>query len=98
MMNEGLKKHSFAIMDKEKLRALAKEGGSTAPPENRTFSTNRKLASEAGRKGGRSSKPEQRTFYLNRELARQAGRKGGKTRKLPMKESTDGQGSPQPKV
>lgn len=47
-------------------------------PENRSFSKNRKLASEAGRKGGSNIKAENRTFYTNRALAAEAGRKGGK--------------------
>lgn len=53
------------------------KGGRNVPAEKRSFSTNRELASSAGRKGGSALRPESRSFSTNRELAREAGRKGG---------------------
>ena len=73
------KLRGFAAMDPEKQRRLAVRGGHNVPPEKRSFSVNRNLASAAGRKGGISVPSERRTFSTNHELAREAGRKGGKT-------------------
>lgn len=39
-------------MDPEKQRKIASMGGKSVPDSKRTFSTNKKLAVEAGRKGG----------------------------------------------
>jgi general stress protein YciG len=42
----------FAAMDPAKRIAIATKGGSSVPPEKRSFSQNRELATEAGRTGG----------------------------------------------
>lgn len=41
-------------MDPEKQREIARKGGKSVNPENRSFSKNRKLAVDAGRIGGRA--------------------------------------------
>jgi general stress protein YciG len=46
-------------------------------PEERSFSKDRELASEAGRKGGHNVPAEERSFSKDYELASEAGRKGG---------------------
>lgn len=46
----------FASMSPERQREIAARGGAAVKPENRSFSTNSALASEAGRKGGSTSK------------------------------------------
>ncbi|WP_343052482.1 KGG domain-containing protein [Pseudochelatococcus contaminans] len=69
----------FASMDPEKQRAIASKGGQSVPDEKRSFSQNRKLASEAGRKGGRSVPDEKRSFSRDPNLAAEAGRKGGQS-------------------
>jgi uncharacterized protein len=51
-------KRGFASMSPEKQRQIASMGGKSVPPENRMFSKNRALASEAGRKGGLVSTSE----------------------------------------
>ncbi|MBB3810192.1 general stress protein YciG [Pseudochelatococcus contaminans] len=66
-------------MDPEKQRAIASKGGQSVPDEKRSFSQNRKLASEAGRKGGRSVPDEKRSFSRDPNLAAEAGRKGGQS-------------------
>src|SRR5688572_28490395 len=48
-------KRGFASMDAEKQREIARKGGQSVPPEERSFSKNRGLAAEAGRKGGEAS-------------------------------------------
>lgn len=45
----------FAAMDPEKQRAIARKGGASVSPENRSFAKDRSLATEAGRKGGQAS-------------------------------------------
>ncbi len=45
----------FASMDDQKQREAAGKGGSSVPPQERSFSKDRKLAAEAGREGGESS-------------------------------------------
>jgi general stress protein YciG len=45
----------FAFMDEDKQREIASKGGKSVPDEERSFSKDRDLASEAGRKGGESS-------------------------------------------
>jgi general stress protein YciG len=67
----------FAAMDEAKQREIARKGGQSVPPSQRSFSKNPALASEAGRKGGQSVRPEERSFSKNPELASMAGRKGG---------------------
>jgi general stress protein YciG len=45
----------FASMDEEKQREIARKGGKSVPDEERSFSKDPELASEAGRKGGEHS-------------------------------------------
>ena len=45
----------FASMDEEEQREIARKGGESVSDEDRSFSQNRELASEAGRKGGQQS-------------------------------------------
>ena len=71
-------KRGFAAMDPEKQRAIARKGGLNLPNEKRSFSTNLKLAAEAGRKGGLNVSPAKRSFSQDRDLASKAGRKGGR--------------------
>lgn len=64
----------FASMDEAKQRNIARKGGKSVDPEDRSFFKDRELASEAGRKGGQESGG---TFAHDRERAVEAGRKGG---------------------
>jgi len=50
--NQGSSERGFASMDEQKQRDIAQKGGESVPPEERSFSKDRGLASEAGRKGG----------------------------------------------
>ncbi len=52
------KKRGFAVMDRLKQQEIAAKGGQSVPPEKRSFSKDRVLASLAGRKGGRVSRPK----------------------------------------
>lgn len=70
----------FASLSPNKRREIASKGGLSVPPEKRSFSQDRELASEAGRRGGESVTRENRSFFTNRELASAAGRKGGLAR------------------
>lgn len=45
----------FAGMDDQKQREIAAKGGASVPDEERSFSKDQKLASDAGRKGGEHS-------------------------------------------
>ena len=45
----------FASMDDEQQREIARKGGESVSDEDRSFSQDRELASEAGRKGGQQS-------------------------------------------
>ena len=45
----------FASMDVEKQREIARKGRRAVAPQARSFSSNRRLASEAGRKGGQAA-------------------------------------------
>lgn len=45
----------FASMDEQKQKEIASKGGQSVPPEKRSFSQDRELASEAGKKGGENS-------------------------------------------
>lgn len=65
----------FASMDKARHRAIAAMGGKAVPGSKRSFSRDRRLASQAGRKGGASVPPNKRSFYTDRELASEAGSK-----------------------
>src|SRR3954452_4634766 len=67
----------FASMDQEKQRELARKGGQSVAPEDRTFSKTPELAAEAGRKGGQNVDSAARSFSKDPELAAKAGRKGG---------------------
>jgi general stress protein YciG len=51
----GTSNRGFASMDANKQREIARKGGQSVPAENRTFSRNHELASQAGRKGGEHS-------------------------------------------
>lgn len=51
----NISKRGFASMNPEKQREIASMGGKSVPSEKRSFSTNRELASQAGRKGGQTS-------------------------------------------
>ncbi len=46
----------FAAMDPEKRREIARKGGASVNPANRSFSKDRDLAANAGRKGGSSTR------------------------------------------
>ena len=77
----------FASMDEDKQREIASKGGKSVPDEERSFSKDRELASEAGRKGGENSHgggQRQQSqggsggnFADDPERAAEAGRKGG---------------------
>ena len=51
----GTSNRGFASMDPAKQREIASKGGKSVPPEQRSFSKNHELASQAGRKGGEAS-------------------------------------------
>jgi uncharacterized protein len=55
MPNKGKSNRGFASMDENKQREIASKGGKSVPAEERSFSKDRSLASEAGRKGGENS-------------------------------------------
>jgi uncharacterized protein len=78
--NQDSSNRGFASMDEKKQREIASKGGKSVPPEERSFSKDRELASEAGRKGGESVASEDRPFSRDRELASEAGKKGGESR------------------
>jgi uncharacterized protein len=67
----------FASMDGNKQREIERKGGASVPAEERSFSRDHELASEAGRKGGASVPDEKRSFSQNHDLASEAGQKGG---------------------
>lgn len=50
--NRFTSKRGFAGMSPERRREIAAKGGSSIPPEKRSFSKNRDLAAWAGSKGG----------------------------------------------
>lgn len=76
-MPNQMRGRGFASMDEEKQRAIARKGGQSVPPGERSFSKNHELARQAGRKGGENVPPAERSFSKNRGLASAAGRKGG---------------------
>lgn len=49
---QTMKPRGFAAMTPERRTEVAKMGGASVSPNNRSFSVNRELAKEAGRKGG----------------------------------------------
>jgi len=67
----------FAAMDPEKQRELAAMGGKAVQGSKRSFSVNRKLASEAGRKGGMAVPAHKRKFSTDRAFAARVAAKGG---------------------
>lgn len=73
----GRAARGFAAMNPDKQREIASRGGHSVPPEKRSFSQDRGLASQAGRRGGESVPAAKRSFSQDRELAAEAGRKGG---------------------
>ena len=91
--HSGTSNRGFASMDEDKQRDIASQGGQSVPAEERSFSKDRELASEAGRKGGEHSHGEESgsdsanagsserggsgKFAEDRERASEAGRKGG---------------------
>jgi general stress protein YciG len=79
-------KRGFASMSPEKRAAIARMGGKAVKPENRAFSKNRALASNAGKKGGLSVRPDKRSFSTNRKLASEAGKKGGESERAKIKD------------
>lgn len=66
-------------MTLEKRRKIASMGGKAVKKENRSFSKDRKLASDAGRKGGMLVLASNRSFARDRKYAAECGRKGGST-------------------
>lgn len=72
-------KRGLGSADDKTREEVARKGGQSVPPEERSFSKDPELASEAGKKGGQSVPPEERSFSKDPELAAEAGRKGGET-------------------
>jgi general stress protein YciG len=70
----GSSERGFGAMDKDKQRDIASKGGKSVPAEERSFSKDHELASEAGRKGGHASGGN---FANEPERAAGAGKKGG---------------------
>ena len=61
----------FAALDPARVREIASVGGKSVPAARRPFSSNRALASEAGRKGGRiggAAPRNTRRTYTDAEL------------------------------
>ncbi|AWM85737.1 general stress protein [Microvirga sp. 17 mud 1-3] len=52
----GSSSRGFGSMDKEKQHEISRKGGESVSAEDRSFSKDRNLASEAGRKGGQRSR------------------------------------------
>lgn len=77
MSDKPKSKRGFASMSPERRREIAALGGKAVKPENRSFSRDRSLASDAGKVGGTLVPPEKRSFSVHPELARESGRKGG---------------------
>lgn len=67
----------FAAMTPERRAEIARLGGQSVKPEHRSFSTNKDLATSAGRKGGQAVPAEKRSFSQDNDLASRAGRLGG---------------------
>ena len=49
-------RRGFAAMDPERRREIARKGGASVQPHNRSFSKDRDLAVSAGHKGGEVSR------------------------------------------
>ncbi len=58
----------FACMDPATRREIARKGGSSVPDEKRSFSTNRELASAAGKKGGKKSANKKREIRIRKVM------------------------------
>lgn len=54
-MDQPKARRGFAAMSPEKRIAIARKGGASVAPENRSYSKDRGLAISAGRKGGEAS-------------------------------------------
>jgi general stress protein YciG len=54
-------KRGFASMDKDKKSKISSKGGRSVSHQNRSFSKDHELASQAGRKGGEHSHRGQRS-------------------------------------
>jgi general stress protein YciG len=60
-MNERTPKpKGFAAMTPERRREIARKGGASVQPQNRSFHRDRGLASSAGRKGGEAHRPSEK--------------------------------------
>ena len=81
----------FANMDPERQREIARMGGRSVPPAQRSFAQNRDLAREAGRKGGLATPANKRTFSYDSGHAVEAGRKGGLAKVHPRPEPVAGE-------
>lgn len=75
------KPHGFALLTPERRRELASRGGKAVPPEKRSFSYDKQLASQCGKLGGLKS--TNRTF-CDPDKAREAGRKGGRASRVKL--------------
>lgn len=51
-------KRGFASMDPERQREIARRGGASVKPENRSFSRDATIASVSGAKGGAAKRKE----------------------------------------
>ena len=49
-------RRGFSAMSPELQREIARKGGAAVPPEKRSYSVDRTLASDAGRAGGKASR------------------------------------------
>jgi len=49
-------RRGFAAMSPERLREIARKGGASVSPDNRSFAKDRNLAASAGKKGGQNSR------------------------------------------
>lgn len=59
MTDKPKARRGFACMDPELRREIARKGGASVKPENRSFSQDRGLAMSAGRKGGMARGPKE---------------------------------------
>lgn len=71
-------KRGFANLSPERLREIARKGGSSVPSDKRSFSQDRSLARSAGAKGGSHSSDTQ-TVYLSYTNASAAALRRGLT-------------------
>lgn len=69
---------SFKNMDKQKMREIAAKGGKAVPASKRSFSTDRELASRAGKLGGsKSRQPHQQLFDVPKTCETSFNHDGG---------------------